>query len=158
MIGANGGASEGGQMQRKRLGRGGGERLGGMNILSGLSLGQRRELARLADELIAETGETVMREGDPGYEFMMLEEGEADVIQHGQRINVMGPGDCFGELATLSDGSPRTASVVARSDLRAIVLTAHFMREMHDRMPAAGEAVDQVAAERRERDALRDAG
>ncbi len=144
-------------MQRKRLGGDGAERLGRISILSGLSLGRRRELARLADELTAETGETVVMEGDPGYEFMMLEEGEADVIQHGQPINVMGPGDCFGELAALSDGNPRTASVVARSDLRAIVLTAHFMREVHARLPSAGEAIDQVAAERRERDALREA-
>ncbi len=144
-------------MQRKRLGRDGGERLGRISILSDLSLGRRRELARLADELTAETRETVMLEGDPGYEFMMLEEGEADVIQNGEHINVMQPGDCFGELTTLSDGSPRTASVVARSELGAIVLTAHFMREMHDLLPSAGEAIDQVAAERWRRDALRDA-
>jgi CRP-like cAMP-binding protein len=144
-------------MQRRRLGRDGGERLGRISILSDLSLGQRRELARLADELTAESGETVMLEGEPGYEFMMLEEGEADVIQDGERINTMLAGDCFGELATLADGNPRTASVVAKSDLRSIVLTAHFMREMHDRVPSAGEAIDQVAAERRERDALRDA-
>jgi CRP-like cAMP-binding protein len=94
-----------------------------------------------------------MLEGDPGYEFMMLEEGRADVIQDGERINVMGPGDCFGELAVLSDGDRRTASVIATSDLRAIVLTAHFMRDMHDRLPSAGEHVDRVAATRRERDA-----
>jgi CRP-like cAMP-binding protein len=144
-------------MRRQRLGRDGAERLGRMSILSGLSLGRRRELARLADELTAEAGETVMLEGDPGYEFMMLEEGEADVLQHGERINAIGPGDCFGELATLSDGNPRTASVVAKSDLRAIVLTAHFMREMRDRLPSAGDAIDQVAAERQERDALQDA-
>jgi hypothetical protein len=47
--------------------------------------------------------------------------------------------------------------VVATSDLRAIVLTAHFMREMRDRPSSAGENVERVAATRRERDALRDA-
>ena len=144
-------------MQRKRLGRDGAERLGRISVLSDLSLGRRRELARAADEVTAEAGEIVMLEGDPGYEFMMLEEGHADVIQHGERINVMGPGDCFGELAVLSDGDRRTASVIATSDLCAIVLTAHFMREMHDRMPSAGEHVDRVAATRQEQDALRDA-
>jgi len=99
-----------------------------------------------------------MRQGDPGYEFMMLEEGHADVIQDGERINAMGPGDCFGELAVLSDGEGRSASVIATSDLRAIVLSGRFMREMRDHLPSAGERVDQVAAERRERDALRGAG
>jgi CRP-like cAMP-binding protein len=144
-------------MQRKRLGRDGAERLGRIGVLSDLSLGRRRELARAADEVTAEAGEIIMLEGDPGYEFMMLEEGHADVIQDGERINVMGPGDCFGELAVLSDGDRRTASVIATSDLRAIVLTAHFMREMHDRLPSAGEHVERVAAARRGRDALRDA-
>jgi CRP-like cAMP-binding protein len=144
-------------MQRKRLGREGAERLGRIGVLSDLSLGRRRELARAADEVTAQAGEIVMLEGDPGYEFMMLEEGHADVIQDGKRINVMGPGDCFGELAVLSDGDRRTASVVATADLRAIVLTAHFMREMRDRLPSAGEHVERVAAARRERDALRDA-
>ena len=143
-------------MQRKRLGRDGAERLGRIGILSDLSLGQRRELARAADEVTAEAGEIVMRQGEPGYEFMMLEEGHADVIQDGERVNMMGPGDCFGELAVLSDGDRRTASVIATSDLRAIVLTAHFMREMRDRLPSAGEHVDQLAATRRERNALRD--
>ena len=143
-------------MQRKRLGRDGAERLGRIGILSDLSLGQRRELARAADEVTAEAGEIVMRQGEPGYEFMMLEEGHADVVQDGERINVMGPGDCFGELAVLSDGDSRTASVIATSDLRAIVLTAHFMREMRDRLASAGEHIDRVAAARRERDGFRD--
>jgi CRP-like cAMP-binding protein len=142
-------------VNRRQLGGDGAERLGRIAVLSELSIGQRRELARLADEVTAEAGESVMRQGEPGYEFMMLEEGSSDVIQDGERINVMGPGDCFGELAVLSDGPARTASVVASSELRAVVLSAHFMREMHDRLPSAGAQIDRVAAERAERDAAR---
>ncbi|MHB8235421.1 MAG: cyclic nucleotide-binding domain-containing protein [Solirubrobacteraceae bacterium] len=117
-----------------------------------LPLGQRRELARLADEVTAESGETLMRQGDQGLEFLMLEEGSADVIMDGERINVVGAGDFFGELAILDDGVPRTASVVATSDICAISLTAHFMREVRERMPAVGEQIDRVAAQRIERD------
>jgi CRP-like cAMP-binding protein len=142
-------------MQRSQLRTNGAERLGKIDVLGDLSIGRRRELARLADEVTAEAGEVIMTQGDPGYEFMMLEEGHADVIQDGERINAMGPGDCLGELAVLSDGRNRTASVVATSDLRAIVLTAHFMREMHDRLPSAAKLIDRVAAERAEHDALR---
>ena len=145
-------------MQRRRLGRDGAERLGRIDILADLSVARRRELARLADEMTAQAGETLLAQGDPGYEFMMLEEGHADVIQDGGCINAMGPGDCFGELATLSDGCPRTASVVAASNVRGIVLTAHFLREMRAHVPAAGERVDRLAAERIEQDALRDVG
>ena len=145
-------------MQRRRLGRDGAERLGRIEILADLPVARRRELARLADEASARAGETLVLQGDPGYEFMMLEEGHADVVKDGERINVMGSGDCFGELAALSDGRPRSASVIATSDVRAIVLTAHFMREMRSHVPAAGERVDRLAAERIEQDALRDVG
>jgi CRP-like cAMP-binding protein len=144
-------------MRRKQLGSDGAERLGRIELLSDLPVGRLRELARLADEVLAETGETLMLEGEPGFEFMMLEEGQADVIQGGERINVMGPGDSFGELAVLADGQARTASVVATMDVRAIVLSAHFMREMVVRVPSAGARIDDQAAERRERDALREA-
>jgi CRP-like cAMP-binding protein len=139
-------------MHRRRIGSDGAERLAHIDGLSGLSLGQRRELARLADEVTAESGEMLMAQGEQGLEFLMLEEGSADVIKDGQRINVMGPGDFFGELAVLNDGVPRTASVVATSKLRAISLTAHFMRELRARMPAVGERIDRVAAQRIERD------
>ena len=135
------------------MGSDGAERLARIDALGGLSLGQRRVLAELADELRAGAGETLMAQGELGHEFVMLEEGEADVVMDGERVNQVGPGDVIGELAVLADGTPRTASVIARGDVRAIVLTARFMREMHERMPAAGAAIDRVATERRERDA-----
>jgi CRP/FNR family transcriptional regulator, cyclic AMP receptor protein len=139
-------------MERRRLGRDGAERLGLIEALSELSLGQRRQLADLADELTLAPGEEIVHQGDLGHEFVMIEEGDADVVQDGARINVVGPGDIVGELAVLDDGAPRSASVVATTPLRAIVLTARFMREMHDRMPAAGQRIDTIATQRRERD------
>jgi CRP/FNR family transcriptional regulator, cyclic AMP receptor protein len=141
-------------MDRKRLGRDGAERLGQIDILREVPIGARRQLVDLADELTAAAGEVIMREGDPGYEFVMLEQGTADVTRAGARINTLGPGDCFGELAVLGDGRPRSATVVATSDLSGIVLTAHFMRELRQRMPSVGERIDRVAAERLANDAL----
>jgi len=139
-------------VKRRRIGRDGAERLGRIDALRDLSLGQRRMLAEIADEITVPAGETLIRQGDPGYEFIMLEEGSAEVLQDGERINVVGPGDFFGELSVLEDGAARSASVVATTDVRAIVLTARFMREMRERMPSVGEQIDRTAAERRERD------
>jgi uncharacterized small protein (DUF1192 family) len=45
--------------------------------------------------------------------------------------------------------------VIASSRVRAIVLSGRSVREMEDRMPAAGERIDGIAAERQERDAGR---
>ncbi len=141
-------------MQHRRIGRDGAERLGRIEALRDLSLGQRRMLAEIADEVDVAAGEVLFNQGDPGYELIMLEQGSADVLKDGQLINTVGPGDFFGELAVLDDGAPRSATVVARTDLRAIVLSARFARELRERMPEVGARIDSIAAERRERDRL----
>jgi len=131
----------------------GASRLEDIHLFAGLSVGQRRMVARVLDEMTAEPGETLMSQGDFGYEVLIIEEGTAEVLQDGRRINEMGPGDPFGELAVLETGGQRSATVIATSPLRAIILTAHFMREVRDRMPDVGEEIDRAAAEHRERDA-----
>ncbi len=139
-------------MHRKTVGRDGAERLGKIELFAELSMGQRQMLARLVDELTAEAGEEIMREGEYGHEFLVIEDGTADVFQGGSQINALGPGDFLGELAILEDGIPRTATVVATTPIRAVVLTAHFMRELRERWPSIGERIDSEADERRRRD------
>jgi len=141
-------------MQRKRIGSDGAERLASIDGFRELSLAARRELARIADEVTAGPGEALMTQGERGFEFLMLEQGTAEVIMDGELINVLGPGAFFGELAVLNDGIPRTASVVAATEIRAIGLTAHFLREVRERMPSVGAEIDRVAAARIERDRL----
>jgi CRP/FNR family transcriptional regulator, cyclic AMP receptor protein len=140
-------------VQRRTIGSDGASRLEKVGLFEGLSTGQLRMLARMVDEVTASAGETIMRQGEMGYEVLILEEGTAEVFKDGSRINEMGPGDLFGELAVLEVGGERTATVVASSPLRAIELTAHFMREVRERMPAVGGQIDRAAAARRERDA-----
>jgi CRP/FNR family transcriptional regulator, cyclic AMP receptor protein len=135
-------------MRRKAIGTDGASRLEKIDLFEGLSTAQRQMLARLVDEVTAAAGETIMREGDFGYELLVIEDGTADVLHDGSLINTLGRGDFFGELAVLSDGALRTATVVATSPLRAIGMTAHFMREVRERMPAVGEQIDRAAAER----------
>ncbi len=52
-------------------------------------------------------------------------EGSADVFVGDERVNSLGPGDFFGELAALDWGAgygyPRLATVVAASPLRLLV-------------------------------------
>jgi CRP-like cAMP-binding protein len=140
-------------MRRHSVGPDGPQRLERIPLFADLSPGQRQMLARLVDEVVAGSGETIMAQGGPGYEFMVLEQGAAEVLQDGERINAIGPGDFFGELAVLGDGGPRTASVIATSDARGLVFTAHFTREIRARFPLVKERIDRVARERLERDA-----
>jgi CRP/FNR family cyclic AMP-dependent transcriptional regulator len=145
-------------MHRKRIGSDGASRLASIDLFAGLSRGQLLMLARVLDEVTATAGETIMSEGEPGYEVLIIEDGSAEVLKGGSRVGVMGPGDIFGELAVLEVGGARTASVVATSPLRAMLLTAHFIREVRAQLPALGERIERVAAERRLRDEQRASG
>ena len=142
-------------MQRHSLGSDGAERLAPLELFAGTSIAERRMLARLVDEIVCEQGETIMHEGASEYEFMVIEDGTAEVTQAGRTINQLGPGAFFGELAVLGDGSPRTASVTTTSPVRGLVFTAHFMREARKRFPAVGERIDAAAEEHLEADARR---
>ncbi len=145
-------------MQRKSIGRDGPDRLRAIGVFSELSLGERQMLARLVDELLAEPGEELMHEGDFGFEMVCVEEGSAQVLQDGEVINTVAAGDMCGELAVLDAGGTRTATVVASTPLRALVLTSHFLHHVREQMPAVAAAIDGAAAEHRERDRLRHAG
>ena len=105
-------------------------------------------LARIVDEFSAPAGSTLVRQGDFGYELMVIEEGTVEVIRSGERIDTMGPGDFFGELAVLDDGGQRNASIVTTSAVRGFRLSSHDMRVVRERMPLVGEQIDSVIGAR----------
>jgi CRP-like cAMP-binding protein len=139
-------------MQRRRVGRDGAGRLQAIPLFEGLSVGQCRMLADLVDEIVVDPGEVLMYEGTQGLEMMMIESGTAEVVKGGERINTMQPGDFFGEIAVLGDGTPRTATVTALTPVQGLVFTAHFAREIHDRMPEVGARIERAARDRAARD------
>jgi CRP-like cAMP-binding protein len=58
----------------------------------------------------------IIREGDEGDCFYMIESGRCSVTILGSRVNELGPGDSFGSIALLKD-IPRTATVTALEDM-----------------------------------------
>jgi len=90
------------------------------------------EIARLADELDLPKARDLTREGAGGFEFLVLVEGEADVLRSGRVVNELGPGDFVGEIALVT-GQPRTATVRTRGPARILVVSATGFRAlMHD--------------------------
>jgi MFS family permease len=72
---------------------------------------------------IYEAAEVVMREGDPGEEFVIVEAGEIDVSVGGEHVQRLGRGSGVGEVALLRR-SARTATVTAATPVRAFVVDA----------------------------------
>lgn len=142
-------------VHRKTIGSDGAARLEAITLFDGLSPGQRQMVARLLDEIVAEPGEELMHEGEFGYELICLEDGSAEIHKDGVVVNVVGAGDTVGELALLDSTGTRTATVVATTPLRGVVLTSHFMQHVRKQMPAVADSIERAAAEHRERDHAR---
>jgi CRP-like cAMP-binding protein len=72
-------------------------------------------------------GDVIVREGQLGHHFFILESGECQIFKGsqdftGEPIAVLGMGALFGERALL-DQVPRSASVIAKTDVELLVLS-----------------------------------
>ena len=106
-----------------------------------------QEVAQLADEIDLREGKEMTRQGSRGREFFVLLEGTANVTKNGRRINTLGSGDFFGEIALVSD-TPRTATVTATSPVRALVVTDRSFRRLLEDSPSIQSKVLTALAER----------
>jgi hypothetical protein len=90
------------------------ELLRGVRFLAPLPLPRLERLVRGARAVAVGAGDSVVRIGEPGQEFFVIEAGTVEIEEFGRR---QGPGTGFGEIALLRD-VPRTATVRAVTDLR----------------------------------------
>jgi aromatic-L-amino-acid decarboxylase len=102
-------------------------------------------IARMAREVRIPAGAAIVEQWDVGREFYVIVDGTARVFKDGKPIDDMGPGDFFGELAALEWGAsfsyPRLATVLATSDVRALVLPGPFFNELVRDAPSVGATI-----------------
>ena len=107
-----------------------------------------RQIAGFAQEVNVNEGRELVREGDFSYEFMLIEEGEAEVTRGGEHLADLGPGDFFGEMGLL-EKTLRNATVTAKTQMRLVTLTGWDMKRMERHIPEAIERVRAALEERR---------
>jgi len=95
------------------------------------------EVAAVARRRTYRAGEVICHHGDPGDALHVLESGRVKVTVYshaggGAVLNVLGPGDCFGELA-LIDGEPRSATVETLEPAETVTLRrVDFLRLLRE--------------------------
>jgi CRP-like cAMP-binding protein len=101
-------------------------------------------LALRVRHLDVPAGQDVVRQGEAGDQFFVIDAGEADVIGDGTFVTTIGPGDGFGEIALLRD-TARTTTVRARTSLRLYTLErADFLTAVTGYASSASAADDLV--------------
>ena len=104
------------------------EALSRVPLLSGLAPKELEKLASSFTERAFPAGTVVVKQGDErGIGFFVITDGTARVSADGQSVDVLGPGDHFGEIALIGDRI-RTATVTAETDLHTLVTSVWEFR------------------------------
>jgi CRP-like cAMP-binding protein len=104
-------------------------------------------VASVADEIDLREGKELTTQGRPGREFLVLVEGEAEVRKNGRKLRTLSDGDFFGEIALVTK-RPRTATVVAKTPVRVLVITDRSFQTLLERSPSIQSKVLAALAER----------
>jgi len=107
--------------------------LRGMPFFSGFSDAELWEVLRISQWVDLPAGTTIMEDGAKGNFFCILASGELKVTKRKKLLNVLTPGECFGEMAYLSsNGQERTADVCSMSDARIVRIRAEDLDHASD--------------------------
>ena len=112
--------------------------LSGVPLFSGCSGRELSAVAGAAKEVHRKQGSVLAKKGDPGVGFFLITGGTANVVVNNRKRAGLGKGDYFGEISLL-DGGPRSADVVAESDVDMLGLTAWVFRGILEQYPAIAQ-------------------
>ncbi|HVY09668.1 MAG TPA: cyclic nucleotide-binding domain-containing protein [Mycobacteriales bacterium] len=121
--------------------------LGEIPLFRGCSKEELRDIDRAATQADFPAGQVLCTEGAVGRELIMLVEGEARIDRGGNEVAQVGPGAFIGEMSLL-DGGPRSATVTAITDVKALVLPAREFWQVIDEVPAIAHRLLATLAER----------
>lgn len=129
------------------------DRLAAVPLFSALSKKELEQVDRAADELDVKAGQEIVTQGRTGHEFFLILSGEATVQRDGKDVATLGPDKYFGEVALLDRG-PRSATVVAKTDMKLLVLGQREFAGLLDTVPGiAAKILAGIATRLRAADA-----
>jgi CRP-like cAMP-binding protein len=128
-----------------------------------LRLGQREALERKGVPRTYAAGTAIFREGEPADHVVIVMEGRAKICKQGPGgrsllLAIRGPGEILGERGALVETRPRSATVIAVADVRALMVATRDFKafiehypdvldllegEIYGRLTQMGEALSQ---------------
>lgn len=116
-------------------------------LLGLLSLSVTEELAAVLEPVAFDDGAVVIREGEPGNQYLIVTTGQVEVSQAGRAVRRLGPGDGVGEISLLRN-VPRTATVRAIGPVTAYALERDAFLAAVTGHSAARSTADTIVEER----------
>ena len=113
-------------------------------LFSGVPKRHIGALAKLAWRVDHAPGEVIVQAGDRGNSMYLMLEGRARVVG---KSRVLRPGDFFGEMA-LIDGGPRSATIIATSQVRVMMVQRRAFLKVLKQNPQIGLAIMETLAQR----------
>ena len=123
------------------------EQLAAVPLFAGLSKKQLGRISSLMTRIDRPAGQVLTTEGQPGFEFFIVLEGEVEVRQGDQVIATRRAGEYVGEIA-LVDRRPRTATVVATTPVSVEVLSRREFVSLLAEVPELSEQIMATMAAR----------
>jgi CRP/FNR family transcriptional regulator, cyclic AMP receptor protein len=103
-------------------------------LFSEMSGRDLRRVMEIAKEVTHEPGQPIVEADQEGVGFHLILAGTAEAIVGKTPVGTLGPGDYFGEMSLL-DGKPRSATVIAITQLRTLALPSWTFNQLLDKHP-----------------------
>jgi eukaryotic-like serine/threonine-protein kinase len=90
------------------------------------------EVARFSEWQALGPGQTILREGEEGDHFCLLASGQVKVTKRNKLLNILDPGECFGEMAYLSEEKRRGADISTMADSKVVTIRNAALEQASD--------------------------
>ncbi|EGB05409.1 hypothetical protein AURANDRAFT_3251, partial [Aureococcus anophagefferens] len=114
---------------------------------------QRVDVMLAMDKMSVRAGQDLIRQGEPGNAFYVIEKGEFDIVIDGCRVTTFRRGGSFGEVALIRE-QPRAATVTAITSAVCWRLERSLFRKYVANTTAS--TIDQIVRDFRQAQLLKD--
>ena len=118
-----------------------------ISLFSECSAKELALVVKNSTERALKAGTIIMDQGQTGREAYVILEGSATIKRNGKKIGTAKAGAVVGELSLLDNG-PRTAAVIADTDVTLLVISERALKGAIDNIPAISRKLLKALATR----------